>query len=449
MNIVSNLMRLQAPNGTLESSRLRPVTDPIALRPIPEARMAHFFEGVFDLSPESHLSRFVKVLLGDAGAGYMSKVLNHAHSQNILATMRYADLDAFYGDVLGLKRMSWEHTDPAKYFQINTPAEWDEIEARDASYRSRIEAFSRAIALGATPSGLRGLASALLGTEVRLYESYLMIDHAGSVSTSPTPARPRTYGEVEADYGTYGAMQGSTYADIEGNYGSIGRAEVNDRAHFVVRPMRPISSEEDYQLRRVMERFKPVGTLMTVDTKGLAVRTPVKPRGASADSVHWEVLSLIHPEDVVSYNYGTHIGAFEAPRPAMADKQTEAWSYNSDIVSVRGYREISEHLWPGLDDPEDHEQRITGVPDLWSANNATPGLWSNFQRINYREGRVREYRPEMAISDHQTILRGRAASNGGMISSPVIRHHDLSRQIDPSVGRNLYGTRQGVAVREF
>src|SRR5699024_9504627 len=142
-------------------SRLRRVTDPISNAPPSSVRMRHFFDGLYDLSAESHLSRFCKVLLGDAGAGYLQQVYLYARTQSVLATMRFSDLDAFYGDVLGLERMSWERTDPARYLTANTPSEWDEIEARDAAYRARIEAFSRSLGMGGTPSGLIGVATAL------------------------------------------------------------------------------------------------------------------------------------------------------------------------------------------------------------------------------------------------------------------------------------------------
>lgn len=443
----SNLMSLQAPGGTLVSSRLRRVTDPISLTPQPGSRMRHFFEGVYDLSPQSHLSRFVKTLLGDAGVGYLNKVYAHAHSQSVLATMRYADLDAFYGDVLGLKRMSWEHTDPARYYTANTPSEWDEIEAKDASYRARIEAFSRAIGQGPTPTGLTGVASALLGVEVRLYEAYLVIDEAGSISGAENPLRPRWWGEVESDFGDYSTLSKMTYADIEGQYGSIGRANVNDRAHFTLRPMRPISSEEEYQLRRVADRFRPVGTMLSIDPLGLSIHSPVHLRGASSDSTHWEVSSLVHPSAQAEWAYqddDTTVGAFEVPRPAQTNRQSEAWSYNGDIANMRSYREISKRLWPALPDPEDHTERITGVPEYWV--NATRGLWTNYQRVNYSGG-ARDYTPAKALADHITILQGRNASNGVIAASPLITRSELSQQVEVDrVRPNLVGTHGAVLV---
>ena len=434
---LSSLLNLQAPGGVLTSSRLRRVTDPISLTPSPEVRMRHFFEGVYDLSPTSHLSRFVKTLLGDAGIGYLTRIYIHARGQNALATMRYGDLDAFYGDVFGLRRMSWERTDPARYLEANTSAEWDLIDAKDASYRARIEAFSRAIGLGGTPAGLTGVASAMLGVEVKIYESYLMIDQAdGPISPEPTPLEPRSYEQVEESFGYYRQMDNNTYADIEGQYGQIGRANVNDRAHFTIRPMRSITGEENYQLQRVLDRFRPVGTMMSIDPQGVPVHTPVKLRGASTDSTYWEVVTSVKPPKEIIHVFRPGTTETDPPWdlgiPAEGRGQAEAWSYNSDIVHVDGYREISEDSWWALEDPDSQEERIHGVPRYWGSTHKTPGLEVNYQRVEFASG-VRDYHPAKAIADHVLTLQGRAASPGVVISSPVVTEHRVVDNISDSV----------------
>lgn len=440
----SNLLTLQAPGGTLTSSRLRRVTDPISSAPPSSARMRHFFDGLYDLSAESHLSRFCKVLLGDAGAGYLQQVYLYARTQSVLATMRFSDLDAFYGDVLGLKRMSWERTDPARYLTANTPSEWDEIEARDASYRARIEAFGRALGMSGTPSGLIGVATALIGTEVRLYESYLTIDQSGQEDPGPSePLRPRSYTEVESIFERYATLDGMTYADIEGHYGTLGRAEVNDRAHFTVRPMRTLSGEETYQLQRVINRFKPVGTAFTVDPQGVKVTSPIKMRGVSSDSVHWEVVTTVQPtpDKVRVYDPSTPnvpldgSARFEVVRPATHHRQGEIWSYNGDVVRTTSYRELPELFWPDLKDPDDYDQRLTGVPELWRSRHMSPPLRVNYQRVQY--GKIfKDYTPDKALADQRAILQGRAVSDSVAVASPVPTARDISDQITGFRSRN-------------
>lgn len=441
----SDLLRLQAPSGAINSSALKRVTDPISIMPNPEDRMRHFFEGLYNLAPESHLSRFVKTLLGDAGVGYLSKMFVHARTQSILATMRFADLDAFYGAVLGLPRMSWERTDPSRYFMANTPAEWDEIEARDASYRARIEAFSRSVGLGATPQGIIGIAESLLSVECRLYESYLIIDEGGDNVPPDLPIGARTYGRVEQDFPRYIDMNDKTYADIEGGYGTVGRTDGNDRTHFTIRPMRLISNEERHQLMRVMERFRPVGSIFSIDPQGVALHSVAKIRGVSTDSSHWEVLTSVSPprahtplyvsgsDDVTVNDDPTYQERFDITRPALSGYQGEVWSYNSDIIRATAYREIMEGMWPTLPDPDSYEQRITPPPG-WLSSGASPGLQVNFQRVHYTNG-TRDYHPAKGVADHGQILLGRAASSGISTASPVIVGSTLEQQIpDPISG---------------
>ena len=105
------LLALQAPTGLPRSSQLSTVTDPITATQRTSDRMRHFFPDVYDLSPESHLSRFVKVLIGDAGIGGLTKQYAVARQQSFLLTTRYNDLDRFYGAVLGFRRMSSETLD--------------------------------------------------------------------------------------------------------------------------------------------------------------------------------------------------------------------------------------------------------------------------------------------------------------------------------------------------
>ena len=441
-----SILSMQAPGGVLTSSRLRRVTDPISATPTSDVRLRHFSEGIYDLSPESHLVRFIKALTGDAGVGHFQRVYLHARTRNVLSTMRFADLDAFYGDVLGLKRMSWERTDPARYLTANTPSEWDEIDAKDSAYRARIEAFSRAIGLGGTPSGIMGIASALLGVEVRLYESYLIIDQSGQQQEINEPLQPRTYAEVQAAFPRYSDLNRHTYSDIEGNYGQIGRANVNDRTHFTLRPMRTISSEEEHQLRRVITRFRPTATTFTIDSKGVALHSPITLRGTSADSVHWQVITTVQPvaEDVRIYDPETpnvpHDGSakFEAVRAAYYNRQGEVWSYNSDVVRSTSYREMPEAFWPDLDDPDDYDQRLGGVPERWRREHMTPPLRVNFQRVQYPTD-TREYRPELSLASQTAILRGRMVSDGAAAASPVVTGPRISDGIvsvvEPVVGR--------------
>lgn len=425
----------------MTSSHLRRITDPISVVPSTASQMRHFFEGIYDLSPESHLTRFVKALLGDSGVGYLSKIYVYAQQQSVLATMRYADLDAFYGSVLGVNRFSWERTDVERYFLANTPEEWDEIDARDASYRARIDSFSRAIAMGGTPSGLVGIAEALLGVECRIYESYLTIDESGADAPPLTPLGNRTYGQVEEVFPRYQNMEKMLYGDIEAGVGTIGRSEVSDRAHFTIRPMRNISLEERYVLTKVLDRFKPVGSLMSINPEGAALHKVAKIRGVSSESVHWEVITRAYPVNTKGPLYEPE-GAddpgsgrepdgqgYDLKRPAQSGYQGEVWSYNNDVVHVRGYREIREDIWFMLPDPTSYKQRITPPPEMPHKTH-TPGLEVNYERVHYATG-PRDYHPAKGMADHITLMLGRVASDGVNAASPMITAPTVVEQVKP------------------
>lgn len=384
------LLDLQAPTGMPRSALLDSVTDPISPTPRAADRLAHFFEGVYDLSPESHLSKLLKVILGDAGIGILSKQYTAARLQSIILTTRYGDLDRIYGALLGMRRMASEMLGSSPYVEDATPDEWDVIDARDAGYRSRVETFSRAIALGPTPAGMAALAQAVTGVECRVHEAYLDIDE-GTLAVEP-PTQPRTYGGVEQDFRYYGAMRGS-YADIEGGAAAYGGSLDSNRALFTVTPTRALTLEETYELTRVLNRFKPAGALLKVSPHGVEIHRPVKVRHAYADSVYWEVSTKVAPKKDVEAAYLRTSGAgvpTVQPRPVFAAYQGEAWSYNKDVSQVLSYT---------LDDAGE-------VRDQY-----------NYERVTSGRTSV-DYTPSKAIADPTRILLGRAASDAVLTSSP-------------------------------
>lgn len=149
-------------------------------------RFAHFPEEVYDLSAESHLVRFLKALTGDAGAGQLRKRLIMARLQQSLQGIRFHDLDRFYGSLFGIKRTTDEALTIDPYFSTATSEQWTAQEVADASYRSRISQFAKALAFGPTPTGIELVAEALLSVDCDVYETYEQAD--GSY---------QTYGEIE------------------------------------------------------------------------------------------------------------------------------------------------------------------------------------------------------------------------------------------------------------
>lgn len=388
------LLALQAPtSGAPRSARLDSVTDPLLPPRSAASRLDHLFAGLYDLRAESHLSRLLKVLLGDAGTGQLRKRYLVARMASVVLTTRFGDLDRLYGALLGFPRLSGEQLDISPYLDAATPEEWEEVDARDARYRSRVEQFSRAIALAATPAGMAAAAQALLSVECQVYETWSLIDETGgNVGGSPPPVGARTYGDVETFYVTYNSMQVGSYADVEGGTGSFGRTTPTNRAEFVVRPLRQISLEEAYRLTRVLNRLKPARALLSVDASGVAVHTPVVIRDVSASSTHWEVRTKVVPALDVSRFYPLPSTTPVAqPRPAFSGYQGEAWSYNSDIVTTTAYAESATGA---------------GVSTV------------EYERVIGADGRPLDLTPDRALADPEALMRGRVVSDGVLLAAP-------------------------------
>jgi hypothetical protein len=390
------LLARQAPTGAPLPEGVTPVSDPIVTVPRSTDMLAHFFDGLYDKSPESHLSRLLKVLLGDAGMGALRKRYATARFQQVILTTHYSDLDRLYGSLFGFRRVTAEALDIDPYFEDSTPEEWEAIEARDAAYRNRVEQFSRALPLGATKAGMEAVASAVLGgTEVSVYETYLLVDENGdNAGGAPIPVGARTYGDIEQQYRFYGEIQRGTYGDAEGGSGSFGRTTTQNRSEFIVRPKRAITLEETYELIRVLSRLKPAEALLTVDSQGVAIHTPVKLRAVAADSTYWEVATKVAPANPVADAY-LRIHADKStpvpqPRPAFSGYQGEAWSYNSDVIKVSSYTES---------------------PDAPHPIKAT----SNYETI-YRSGKPVTFTANRALVDSTRLLLGRSVSDGVLIA---------------------------------
>lgn len=390
------ILELQAPTGLPRSSQLSTVTDPLSTTQRASDRMRHFYPDLYDLSPESHLSRFVKVLLGDAGIGGLSKQFAVARQQSLLLTTRYNDLDRFYGAALGFRRMSSETLDISPYTADATPEQWDLMDARDAAYRARIEAFARSLPLGGTPAGMVALAESVLGSKCRITETYTLIDEGNTANPggAPAPAGARTYGDVEKDFGYYTQADRGSYADIEGGHGTFGRTTTSNRSEFIITPLRQITAEEDYEVTRVLSRFKPANSLLTVTSTGLELHLPVTLRQVYADSTYWEVSTKVAPATpAVSSAYkvvNADQSAAIQPRPAFSGYQGEAWSYNGDVASTVSY---SEHADGTLKDKY------------------------NYQRV-IQAGRWVDYTPDKALTSQTRLLLGRSVSDGVLVSAP-------------------------------
>lgn len=172
----TDLLALQVTPTEIQPSVTKTETDLLLQPTSVYERLRHFPENVYDLSPESSVSKLMKVLLGDAGAGQLRKRLFVQHMQATLQGSHFFDLDRFYGPLLGIRRSPSEVLTFDPYVQTATRDQWDDAHARDASFRSRIEQLARAIVYGPTPAGMELIAEALLAVDCDVYESYVQAD---------------------------------------------------------------------------------------------------------------------------------------------------------------------------------------------------------------------------------------------------------------------------------
>lgn len=343
-------------------------------------RLRHFSEEIYDITPESHLSRFLKVLLGDAGAGLLRKRINIQRMRATLQGSHFYDLDRFYGPLFGIKRVPDEQLQINPYVGTATREQWDDALARDASFRSRIEQFASAIAYGPTPVGMELIAEALLAVDCEIHESYIQADELY-----------QTYGEIEAGFATYGDIEGITWGELEGLNGT--QLFGNERRVFIVRPKRPITEADAYFLGRVLDRLKPADARYEIDTSGIILHEPLGINGVFADSEHWEVVSKVVPFTPATNLPYTVISGDpeEQPRPPFSGYQGEAWSYVTDLAGV-----VASYKLPGTD----------------------VSTTSPLQRVTYHDGTDIDFSPEQAILPARVIQSGRGASDAILVAYP-------------------------------
>lgn len=365
-------------------------------------RLAHFPSDLYDLSSESHLVRFLKTMLGDAGAGRLAKSGLLARLEQSLQGTHFFDLDAFYGALFGTERRSTEAIEGDPFTDVFTDTDWDEIAVKDDSYRARIEQFARAINYGATPTGLQLMAEALLSVDCDIYESFVTQDRA--ILTYADLEAVGTYGDIEA-LGTYGDLE----SDGDQPTGSL------QRAVFTVVPKRAITDEERYDLIRVLSVLKPAGSILRISPLGRPTLAEVPVRGVAADSEMWKVRKsgivnrLIEPK----------------MRPPFTSYQGEAWTHLGNILGVTSYN-----------------LKDDGTTENWGLVGAV--------RVG---GITYTYTPDLALIPLSLILSGRSVSDGIVVrhpyrSAPRNRipfywsepYYKVAADFDPTQTNGIYNT---------
>jgi hypothetical protein len=174
-----------------------------------EALLSHFPDSIYDKSPSSHFYKFVYSLLGPSGVGQLVRNYFQARLLFLEYNVELFDIERFYGDPFKFGRI-FEEQSFADVDQSLLPENWEQIKAKDASYRSRALDFMGAVRFGSSPQGMALAAKSGLGAEVEIIERYQwLFDQASdqpigvksfgkTLSTNEFTVVPRrTDGEIE------------------------------------------------------------------------------------------------------------------------------------------------------------------------------------------------------------------------------------------------------------
>ena len=391
-----------------------------------ESRMSHFDDRLYDLRPESHLSRFCKVVLGDAGAGQLRKRYTMARLQTTMEGTHFYDLDAFWGSLLSARRSHDEELPCNPMTDSATPDQWDDIAMRDSRYRERLYALAKSLPMTGTVPGLQQAAEALTGVECDVYETWKLLENNISIGTESTLGR--IWGDdldvlpsVEDDFDQWKDFEitRETWNSVE-NRVEIGRTGVSNGDEVIIRPKRDyapdqerLRQEDEMNVQRALNVLKPAGVLLTVDNRGLSLHIPTRIASMMADSNFWEVLTKVRPRPGLSTTVSPYPtssvrvsagvigdGVLSAPpRPPLTTSQGHQWSYNSLIVSVTGLA---------------IRENATAVSGSGTVIN--PLNWETVP-IN-RMGGLTEHVPKSGISDQRALLAAQAAADSVIQAHP-------------------------------
>lgn len=398
----ATLLPVQTTISTPNLDALDTASSPLSPDYHSDRRLDHFPEEIYDLRPTSHLVRFLKVLLGDAGVGQLRKRYLVSRLQQDMRSSHFFDLDGFYGALFGAVRHPDESL-PADPMVSTAPSEsWDGVTAQDTSYRERLLKLASAIPMGGTLPGLRTAASAIFDCDVEIYEVWSLLDDIGLPTTSV-----HTWADVVSTYSSYSAMEGQTWDEISGVF-VLGESVTNNRSEFIVQPRKQWDSErqrasEEYDAKRVLSRLKPAGTLLTVSPNGIPVHEAAHIAGFAASSEYWEVQATVSPSPTLNQPGDLYApgdiapivepdGSFVAPRPPFSAKQGERISYNADIVSVQAYEQ---------------NRQGTAITDV-----------TDYETVTYGHNVRVVYSGDKAVMTPRQVAAAHYVSDATMVASP-------------------------------
>lgn len=273
--------------------------DPFPLMPAKstELRVEHFDENVYAADSSTILYKFLDATCGDAGAGSLKKEIFIQRLSGALTGIYGSDLDYIFGNVHFLSRAPSESYPYNTMTQMLTSAQWDEVRVKDSWYRNRIREFFIAAGLGGTTDGIRQIVHAATSVDCEIFEIWRYVDNFG--------------------LGT-----------------NVGRAPTSARNEVVIRPHKDsLDRKERRLLRDMLDKVMPQDSIMTIDTAGLSVSSPVPIRSVTADSTYYQVEKIVTGTPVLQ----------DLPAPellAIDLDPTEKWLF-SDSPELAPYAQFN------------------------------------------------------------------------------------------------------------
>lgn len=249
-----------------------------------DLRMEHFDEASYSATPDTLLYKLIDAMCGDSGAGSLKKEIFIQRLSGALTGIYGSDLDYIFGNMHFLSRAPSESYPYDTMTGMLTSDQWDEVAVKDQWYRNRIREFFIACGQGGTADAIRQIVHAACSVDCEIFETWRYIDNFGLTN-------------------------------------NLGRAPVNARNEVVIKPHKDtLEPQERRLLRDMLDKVMPQDAIMTINTSGLAVASPIPIRSITADSTYYQVEKIVTPTPALA--------DFPAPELLAIDLDpTEKWLF--------------------------------------------------------------------------------------------------------------------------
>lgn len=291
-----------------------------------ELRLAHFDETVYTADSTTTLYKFMDAMCGQGGAGTLKDEIFLQRLSSAMDSIYGSDLDYIFGNMHFLSRSPDESYTYNTATEMLTSDQWDEVAVKDAWFRSRITKFFQASTAGGTAEGVRLAVESAISVDCEIQEVWRYKDNYGL--TLPLGRIPVAQKVVAVNMVTAHRVYFDTYAAATAfiaGQSTPSRWSVHwegPRSEAVVKPHKDhLEPKERRLLRDMLDRITPQDTVITIDTQGLAVSTPVPVRAVTADSTYYQVEKIITGSPVLE--------SMPAPELLAIDLDpTEKWLFS-------------------------------------------------------------------------------------------------------------------------